>query len=225
MRLVRLFEILDDLRAARRPVTAVTLAERYDVSLRTIYRDMKLLQSIGAPINGEGGIGYQIEDGFFLPPLHFNEDELDSIILGLRMISNRSNTTLKQAASTATGKIADVLPKEVQEKFIEAPLLAHSGKASEIELDDWQFTVIRHAIRNHKQLEITYQSLQGERSQRVIHPLGLTTFDEVWILTAWCELRKDYRNFRVDLLTSLKETGDLFQIRPNKSFQDYLRKL
>ena len=225
MRLIRLFEILDDLRAARVPITAQTLADRYKVSLRTIYRDMSTLQSIGAPINGEGGLGYQIEEGFFLPPLHFGVDELDSIILGLRLISNQSEGTLKQAAKTAIGKIADVLPEPEKDKFLTAPLIAYSAKDGYPELDDWQFTIIRHAVRDHQKLQISYRSLAEVRSKRIIQPLGLTTFDGVWVLTTWCELKEDYRNFRIDRISDLEELGEFFQIRSGKSFQDYIRKL
>ncbi len=225
MRIIRLFEILDDLRAARRPVTAQVFAQRYHVSLRTIYRDMAMLQSIGAPIIGEGGLGYQIESGFFLPPLHFNEDEMDGIILGLRLLASRSDNALAQASLTAMGKIADVLPEGAKESFLNRPLMAVSKKATEDELNDANFILIRQSIRSHQKLTIKYLSLAEDVSERIIHPLGLTTFDNVWLLTAWCELKDDYRNFRVDRILSITARDEKFETGPGKSFQNFIQGL
>jgi len=225
MRLIRLFEILDDLRVARRPISAETLAQKYSVSVRTIYRDMSMLQGLGAPVRGEGGIGYQIEGGFFLPPLHFDENELDALVLGLRMVSSRSDKDLSDAASRAMGKISAVLPEQVRERFMDAPLLAHSNFPGEGQFEGNILTILRNAINRKERLNAHYVSLEGVATQRIIQPLGLTTFDEVWLLTAWCESKDGFRNFRVDKFKSVTGTDTLFHIRPGRSFQDYIKTL
>lgn len=225
MRLIRLFKILDDLRVARVPVSAETLAERHGVSTRTIYRDMSMLQGLGAPVRGEGGVGYQIEGGFFLPPLHFTEVELDALALGLRLAESRSDKDLAEAASNVMGKIGAVLPEQVRNRFIESPLIAYSKFSAEDQFGGSILTQIRNAISSRERLDVIYVALNGEESERIIQPLGLTTFDESWVLTAWCEDKDDFRNFRVDKFQAIAGTDTNFHIRPGRSFQDFISTL
>ena len=110
MRASRLFGLLEQLRMHRQPVSAAQLAETLGVSVRTLYRDIATLQSMGAPIRGEGGVGYQIERGYFLPPLHFDTDELDAITLGMQLISARGDGDLKQAAARVAAKVDAIAP-------------------------------------------------------------------------------------------------------------------
>lgn len=224
MRLIRIFDILDDLRIARNPISAESLAQKHGVSVRTIYRDMDMLQNMGAPIRGEGGLGYQIEGGFFLPPLHFDEDELDAVFFGLKLLASRSDEGLKDAALNALGKISAVLPKEVGEKFLNSPILAYSRFDGD-ELDAEKIRIVRRAVHEKFKIWAQYQALEGAISERVIHPLGLTMFDEAWILTAWCEERDDFRNFRLDRLKEVRPLAEKFRIQSGRSFQDYLRTL
>ncbi len=200
MRTLRLFSILDELRVHRRPVSAQTMADKLGVSVRTIYRDMATLQQMGAPVRGEGGIGYQIEKGYFLPPLHFDEDELDAVILGMRLVAAKGDGPLADAALRASAKINAVLSEHDREAYSGSPLLAYSEQEEEAD-DALRFlSPLRRAIRDRQYLQITYMDLKQSRSQRSVRPLGLTAFSRVWLLTAWCELRQDFRNFRVDRL-------------------------
>ncbi len=225
MRTLRLFAILDRLRASRRPVSAENLAESLDVTPRTIYRDMAALQAMGAPIRGEGGVGYQIENGFFLPPLHFDADELDAIIMGMQMVTARADEALADAAINASAKIAAVLSPDVQERFYESPFLAYSKQADSDDGAGRYLSPIRTAIRERRKLHIAYCDLTGRKSERTVRPLGMTAFDTVWLMTAWCENKDDFRNFRIDRLTAADQTGERFRNERGKRFTDYIRTL
>ncbi len=220
MRIVRLFSILDELRSHSRPMPAHALAEKLEVSLRTIYRDMAMLQSMGAPIRGEGGIGYQLEKGYFLPPLHFDHDELDAIILGMKFVKARGDGPLGDAAARAFAKINATLPKAKSASLRHSLLLAEPSK------EPIKFlSPLRTALRKRSRLKMIYLDLNNKRSERVIRPLGLTAFDRVWLLTAWCELRDGFRDFRVDRIEEIEPTGDAFPRQPGQEFNDYLRML
>ncbi|WP_272833805.1 helix-turn-helix transcriptional regulator [Paracoccus fistulariae] len=202
-------------------MTADTLAADLKVSVRTIYRDIATLQSMGAPIRGEGGIGYQIEAGFFLPPLHFDADELDALLLGVRMVTARGDDALGQAAYRLLGKIETVLSEDRQ--HLQQPLLAVCGPNKSDAASG--LSALRTSIRHRKKLAVSYEDVHENRSERVVRPLGLTAFETVWILTGWCELRQSFRNFRLDRLVSVSETGDVFKKEKGKEFADYLRSL
>lgn len=221
MRTLRLFKILDWLRSQRYPVSAEQMAEKLDVSVRTIYRDMATLQSMGAPIRGEGGIGYQIERGYFLPPLQFDDDELDAIVLGIRMVSARGDDALAEAATRALGKINTVLSEE--RRNFERPLLAvgkeFSGEALAL------LSPLRSAIRDRLKTEITYCDLKERETIRVVRPLGLIAFEAVWVLAAWCEKQSDFRNFRIDRISSADIGGERFAPERGKEFSDYLKEV
>jgi len=220
MRIVRLFSILDELRLHRQPVPAHALADKLNVTVRTIYRDMAMLQSMGAPIRGEGGIGFQLEKGYFLPPLHFDHDELDAIILGMKFVKARGDGALSNAASRAFAKINATLPNPGSASQRHSLLLAEPNQQT-IEF----LSPLRKALRKRTKLEIYYLDLSNQRSRRIIRPLGLTAFDHVWLLTAWCELRNEFRDFRVDRIQSTEPTGDTFARENGKEFTDYLRML
>lgn len=225
MRTTRLFQLLDLLRVASRPVQARILAATLEVSERTIYRDMSTLQAIGAPIRGEAGIGYQLEPGFFLPPLHFDIDEMDAIRFGLRLTAARGDSRLREAAVRATGKIASVIQGKDRAEFLDAPFRAVS-KTGRRELDqDDRLVQLREAIKARSVLDIVYLDLKGDRSQRTCRPLGLTVFDEAWLLTIWCELRQDFRDLRVDRIEKIGSAGRTFRQETGKRFGDYVRRV
>ena len=224
MRAVRLFAILDQLRVRRQAVSAEALAEELGVSVRTIYRDMDALREMGAPIQGEGGVGYRIAEGYFLPPLQFDRDELDAIVLGMRLTEVQGDHALASAAKRASAKIRAVLPREERGPYLDAPLLVHSSKAKHARGALRYLAKLRVAVRERRRVRIAYASLEGKASQRVVRPLGLTVFDTVWMLTAWCEERDAFRNFRADRISSLR-TLDTFPRRPGRELRDYLNTL
>lgn len=218
MRTVRLFSILDQLRGRRTPISAERLADTLNVSVRTIYRDIGTLQSMGAPVRGEGGLGYQIEAGYFLPPLHFDPDELDALILGIRMVSARGDEKLGLAAARVLGKIESVLSDE--RKTLDQPLLAVGSGGTERKT--YGLSALKEAIRNRKKTVLDYSDERGQHSRRTVRPLGLTAFEMAWILTGWCEHRLDFRNFRLDRIVSLEVTDVVFRREKGKEFSDYI---
>nr|WP_040676654.1 YafY family protein [Nitratireductor pacificus] len=221
MRASRLFGLLEQLRMHRQPVSAGHLAETLGVSPRTIYRDIATLQSMGAPVRGEGGVGYQLERGYFLPPLHFDPDELDAIALGMQLIAARGDGDLKQAAARVAAKLDAVVPGGEHRRVRQGDMIAYA-KASEAQR---HLAGLRRAVRERRRLRIGYLDLKEVETTRHVRPLGLTAFDNVWLLTAWCEERDDFRNFRVDRLTGIAETGERFAPQAGREFKDYLKTL
>ncbi len=221
MRTIRLFSILDQLRGRRTPISAENLAERLGVSVRTIYRDMKTLQSMGAPIRGEGGLGYQLEDGFFLPPLHFEPQELDVLLLGIRMVAARGDNELAETADRLLGKIEDVL--KGGENNLDQPLLAVKPVAKPNHA--FGMSQLKASIRLRLKVKLQYLDGQQRKTGRLVRPLGLTAFEKVWVLTAWCETRDDFRNFRLDRISDFEVTQTNFKRDRGKEFSDYLKSL
>lgn len=226
MRTQRLLHILEKLRGFRRPIAAQALAELFGVSLRTIYRDMADLRTMGAPVCGEPGVGYQLKNGgYFLPPLHFEPEELDAIVLGMRLIEARGDEELAEAARAVTAKIGAAMPSDSRQHFERLPLRAASA------LGDWAMhtpgimRLLRLTIRQREVLEIDYVDLREQSSVRHVRPLGLTLFDRTWLLTAWCESRNQFRNFRLDRLSAARRTGASFVSERGKRFEDYLKQL
>ncbi|WP_068313871.1 helix-turn-helix transcriptional regulator [Polycladidibacter hongkongensis] len=223
MRSERLFKLLDLLRAAHRPRSAASLAQSLAVSERTIYRDIASLQHMGAPIRGESGLGYQIEKGYFLPPLHLSQEEISAISLGTRLLVGRADPALAEAAATALAKINESLPERAKDAYANVPIIAfNSGVPTDAAAHPW-LPILRQAVFARRKLEITYISISGTTTQRVIRPLGLTVFPQSWILTAWCELRGSFRNFRVDLIKGVLQTETAFRRELGKEFHDFLK--
>jgi predicted DNA-binding transcriptional regulator YafY len=204
----RLFNLMDVLRGRRRPVTAAHLAERLSVSMRTIYRDVQTLIDLGAPIDGGAGIGYLLRSGFFLPPLMFNEEELEALVLGARWVKGQGDPALAQAADAALAKIGTASPKDLRDKMAETGLWAPRFKGPAQQGSG--LGVIREAIRRERKLKIKYTDATEVASERVIWPLVLAFFEGVHLVAAWCELRGDFRHFRTDRIVGLENTDVAF---------------
>lgn len=225
MRSLRLFALLDHLRGRTVPISADALAQMLGVSVRTIYRDMVTLQAMGAPVRGEPGVGYQLERGYFLPPLHLDHDEMDAVMLGMRLIAARSDKPLAAAARRASAKFAASMEPNRQATYSNLPLRAVSKETAESEGAKAHLSLLRDAIRQRLFLRITYTDLSGNQSERTIRPLGLTLFDSAWLLTGWCETRDDFRNFRADRIAIISTTGITFRHEKGRRFEDYLKTL
>ena len=191
----RLFAVMDGLRRHRRPVTAAALASEQRVSVRTIYRDIQTLIDLGAPIDGEAGLGYLLRPGFFLPPLMFDEDELEALVLGARWVERQPDEALAKAARNALAKIATAAPDDLRDVMAQSGLWAHSWNqiAPAVSLP-----AIRDAIRREHKLSIAYRDQTDTPTKRVIWPIGLAFYDSKHAIVAWCELRQDFRFFRAD---------------------------
>ncbi|MGB8813236.1 MAG: YafY family protein [Paracoccaceae bacterium] len=222
MRLFRLFRLLDQMRLRTHPITAFELSGLMDVSVRTIYRDIADLQALGAPIKGEGGIGYVMEKGFFMPSLNFDNDELEALALGAKLVAARAGDGLAGAARRASSKIASAIGENSRLGFLNTPLEAGpSAAASNTETGELQDS-LRAAIHGRNKLEITYQSLSDKTSVRTARPLGLTVFDSVWLLTIWCEKSDGFRHLRLDRIISVGKTGKTFRHEKGRQFADAL---
>lgn len=190
----RIFELLAALRAHRTPVTASHLARDLDVSLRTLYRDIETLRDLGAPIDGQAGVGFRLVDGFFLPQFAFSSDELDALILGLDWVRRKGDPALVQAGERASAKLLST--NRGASARHEPPALI---SASQVERADPPHAAqLRAAIKRQRKVAIGYEDAQGARSQRVVWPIAIVFFDDVRVLAAWCEQRSDFRHFRID---------------------------
>lgn len=201
----RLFEIIQILRVARRPITAAAIAERLEVTVRSIYRDIAALQAMRVPIDGERGIGYILRPGFDLPPLMFTIEETEAVVLGLALIERTGDKELTEAAKKVAGKIAAAVPQPLRQLVSARSLHAWGPVAPQPQNID--FTLIRRAIRDEEKLDIDYRDEQGRITQRVIRPLALIYYLDAAVIVGWCELREAIRNFRLDRTQSCKQTG------------------
>lgn len=196
----RLLTLLQTLRRYRRPVTGTVLAEETGVSLRTLYRDIASLQSQGAMIEGEAGIGYVLKPGFMLPPMMFSEEELEALVLGSRWVARAAEPRLAGAGADALAKIAAVLPPDMRDMIDSAALFVGPKRRDEDKAD---VSAIRKAIRMERILELHYGDEQGRISRRRVWPFGLGYYEHVRVLMAWCELRQDFRHFRTDRIIDM----------------------
>lgn len=199
----RLFQLVQILREHRYPISAHFLARELEVSVRTIYRDIETLQAQGADIEGEPGMGYVLKPGFLLPPLMFTEEEIEALVLGSRWVMKKTDAKLKQAAHHALAKIASVLPMPLQHQLELTSLMVADNKV--LKGDDDMLALIRMAIRKEFKLLLHYNDLKGQGSERIIWPIGIGYFDQVRLLIAWCELKEDFRHFRVDKIVKIKQ--------------------
>lgn len=216
----RLLELLTLLRSKRYAVTAKCLSEALDVSERTIYRDIQSLLLSGVPIQGEAGVGYLLDSKSHIPPLMFTEEEILAIELGMRMVRAWSDKSLADASESASRKIHSVIPDSLKQKIERFPMVVPDFF---IESDVAQKgEVLRHAINQRQSVSLRYVTGEGKASTRVVQPLGQVYWGKVWTLVAWCELRGDYRSFRVDRISQLDVLDTLFELSPTKSLEHYI---
>ena len=215
----RLFQIIQSLHHER-VVTAHSLAEQLAVSDRTIYRDIQDLSLSGVPITGEAGQGYRLMKGFRLSPLMFNEEELAALLLGARMVQTWTDKSLARAAQQAMAKIEHVLPDhlkpELERQDILVPSFPESVMVAEV------LEVLRTAIKQLRKVHFDYQREDKQISQRTVHPLGLVYWGKIWTLVAWCELRDDFRHFRLDRISNIIGLQERYELVPGQTLQDFL---
>ena len=199
---------MDALRGHRRPVTASRLAEDLSVSVRTVYRDVQTLIDLGAPVEGEAGLGYLLRAGFFLPPLMFGEDELEALVLGARWVRGQGDPALAQAAESALAKIATASPRDLRDKIADTGLWAPRFQNPAEQPPGLR--TIREAMRREHKLAITYVDEKGVTTERVVWPIALAFLEGRRLLAAWCELRNGFRHFRSDRIASLNATTERY---------------
>ena len=201
----RLFEIIQILRAAPKPVTAEQLATELEVAVRTIYRDIATLQAMRTPIEGESGIGYMMRSGYDLPPLNFDAEEVVALRVGLSMLARTGDTALQRAAERICHKIdslheeADWLQVAPWGAALDDPAKGCVSKA-----------MLREAITAERKLELTYRDPQDRETGRKVRPVGVVYHLECVMLAAWCELRGGFRHFRTDRIWACEPLEEYF---------------
>jgi predicted DNA-binding transcriptional regulator YafY len=218
----RLFQIVQMLRR-RKVVTAQRMASELQVSERTIYRDVQDLVLSGVPIDGEAGVGYLLRGEYDLPPLMFTGDELSALVLGARMVQGWADPALHRAARSALDKIEHVLPDHLKPTMEKQSMLVPDFHISPAIAQN--MAPLREAIDGQLKVTIDYTTPNGTNSHRTVRPLTLVFWGSAWTLGAWCEMRQDFRTFRIDRMAAIDVTGAEFTQEAGKSLQDFLRRV
>ncbi len=215
----RLFKIIQLMRGRRRAVTAAELAKALEVSERTVYRDVRDLVASGTPIQGEAGVGYSLHREYDLPPLMFDEDEIEALVLGARIVAANADEVLARAAMSVLSKVEAVLPKGLEDRVAKTALYAPRRRITP-EVSE-TLVLVRTATAEQRRLVLEYEDEGGQASSRTVRPLGAFFWGRTWTLAAWCELREAFRNFRLDRVASI-ELGEAYEPEEGQSLHDYL---
>ena len=219
----RLFQIILLLRHGR-VVTAAALASTLEVSERTIYRDIADLVKSGAPIDGEAGVGYRLRRGYQVPPLMFTGDELEALVVGAKLVQAWGDSALGRAAEQAMARIEAVVPQALEQRISAssrrflAPDCLQPAPLRE------PMALLREGMESGRKVLVSYRRADGELSERMLWPLGLVFWGHCWTLGAWCELRQDFRTFRVDRIGAVDILADPFDDRHGHRWREYLAK-
>lgn len=215
----RLFQIVL-LLGRGRVLTARALAERLEVSERTIYRDVQDLMAAGVPVDGEAGVGYALHRGYQVPPLMFDEGELEALVFGVDVAKSWGDEELADAADRILAKVDAVLPERLRPKLASSRLFVPELRLSEpvaLRLGE-----VRRAIGARRRIFLEYHSAEGETTERIVWPLALAYWGPTWTIGAWCELRQSFRSFRLDRVLSLKVLESAYEDLPGRRLSDYV---
>lgn len=216
----RLFQIIQLLRGRRTVATAAFIARRLGVSERTVYRDIRDLVLAGTPIDGEAGVGYRIRPGYDLPPLMFDRDEIQALVLGARIVRQFGDPALARASESILAKAAAVIPNELAPLLAETRLFVPSTVGGAASAD--ALSIAREALISRRKMRFTYNTGVGDASERTVRPLGVFFWGRTWTIAAWCELRNDFRNFRLDRASATSLLDESFIDEPGKTLRDLL---
>jgi predicted DNA-binding transcriptional regulator YafY len=221
-RLARLTAILTQLQT-KRLLTATTLADKFNVSIRTIYRDIRALEQAGVPIITEDGKGYTLMEGYKIPPVMFTEAQANALILAEQLVLKNKDTSFIKDYTDAIDKIKAVLKQTEKDK---ANLLADRTRFEQNinrERNSSIISQLQQALTNFILINIDYKNEQDKTTSRIVEPFALISTTENWLLIAWCRLRKEFRYFRLDRITKLQVLTEKFE--PHKmTLQEYFDK-
>lgn len=219
----RLFHLYSLLRSRRTAMTAEAIADVLEISVRTVYRDVKALSQSGVPIDGESGVGYLLRPGFELAPLMFTPEELLGLMVGVRMVRAFTDPDLARSASQSEQKIrsilTDPLKLSAERQPYRIPILDSDNELREVHRS------LRLACEEHRKVRVVYCDEQQQETERVLWPLGIIGWTGRWTLLAWCELREDYRNFRFDRFNAVDCLEEMFTPASNVSITHYFEKI
>ena len=220
-RISRLTAILTQLQTQRR-LTAAGLSEKFDVSRRTIYRDIKALEKAGVPIMTEEGKGYTLMEGYRIPPIMFTEKQANALILAEQLVLKSKDASFVNDYSEAIDKIKSILRYVVKDK---ANLLADRTKYDEVlnkERNSNNLSDLQNALTNYTLVRIQYTNKEGITTDRIIEPFAIVSAEN-WYLIAWCRLRKEFRFFRPDRIQNMEVLSEHFEPH-NLTLQEYFDK-
>lgn len=223
-RIDRLFGILTFLQS-RKYVPAEKIAEKFEISVRTVYRDIKALCEHGIPVSFEQHKGYFVVQGYFLPPVAFTNDEANALLLSESIVSAFTDKSIQQHYSTALNKVKAVMKPADKDKL---ELLNSKIKMQVPECFSFSFeylSILQQAISAHTIIEIEYKNNKEEISCRAAEPVGLIFYAFSWHIIAWCHLRKDYRDFRVSRILNLRDTGQPFTKKDHIDVGTFMKSL
>jgi predicted DNA-binding transcriptional regulator YafY len=209
--------------------TAAFLARRLDVSGRTIYRDIADLQRQGVPIEGEAGIGYRLGAGFRLPPLMFSAEEACALVAAARIAQHQLDPALTRSLSDALGKVLGALPPLTRHQAealpVYAPPACHEDGAGQgaDAVTQTRLQALRQAIASRHKLRLRYRAANDAETERTVRPLACFYWGRVWTLGAWCELRADFRSFRLDRIAALHRLHERFRDESGRALADFFR--
>lgn len=202
----RLFRLVNEMRT-RGVSRAADLAEHFEVSVSTVYRDVAHLQASGLPIEGEAGVGYLLRPGFDLPNVTFTNDQVDALAIGLSFVERTGDPALASAAREARAKIQASMPSPEERRLADAPFFNIQNKSSATP----GAGLIREAIRTRRIVRIVYGDGEGRRTERQVLPLVIWNLNDGWMFSGWCQLRQDFRTFRWDRTAELAMTSEAFE--------------
>ncbi|MHA4894251.1 helix-turn-helix transcriptional regulator [Pedobacter sp. PWIIR3] len=223
-RIDRLFGILVLLQT-RKHVTAEKIADQYEISVRTVYRDIKALIEQGIPISFEQPKGYFIVQGYFLPPVSFNTEEANALLMMERLASGFADRSIHKHYSTALNKVKAVLKNSQKEKLEALNDNIKFQLPDAFKNESEHLSVLQEAISSQHCIDIVYTNHNTENSSRRIEPIGLIFYAFNWHLIAWCQLRNEYRDFRVSRIQSIKCPCHPFTKQDHMKLNDYMKLL
>lgn len=221
-RIDRLFGILVLLQS-KKFVTAEKISEKFCISVRTVYRDIKALCEQGIPVSFEQNKGYFIVQGYFLPPVSFTSEEAGSLLLMEGLVKGFADKSIHSHYSSALNKVKAVLRASQKEKL---EILGNNIKSQLppcINNDFDYLTVLQNAISSKNIVEMEYKNTNSEISKRMIEPIGLIFYAFSWHVIGWCHVRQDYRDFKIVRILKIKNTNMLFTKSDHVSVNDYMK--
>nr|WKN38469.1 YafY family protein [Tunicatimonas sp. TK19036] len=225
-RIDRLTAILIHLQS-QRITRAQALADRFNISLRTVYRDIRALEEAGVPIGSEAGVGYFLADGYRLPPVRFTPEEARALFVASKLVGTLTDASVQEHHESALFKIKSVLKVEQQEMLddLQSKTAVLGSLPQAKEPNDVHLEKVQQALLSRKVLEMDYYSPgSGQFTRRGIEPMGMVYYGDAWHIIAYCQLRQDYRDFRLDRMSKLHITDQRYHLRDRMTLEQYLNR-
>jgi len=223
-RIDRLFGIMTLLQS-KKYITAEQIADKFQISVRTVYRDVKALGEQGIPVSFEPSKGYYIVQGYFLPPVAFNSEEANALLLMESLVQGFSDRSIRLHYTNALNKVKAVLKNSQREKLE----MMHENIRFQLPTcfnSEYEYlTIIQEAVTSRRSLKIDYKNNREESSQRLTEPIGLIFYAFSWHMIAWCQLRSEYRDFKVSRIAKLQVTSIPFSNEIHIELNEYMKLL